>query len=202
MDLTKILSISGKPGLYKVLSQSRGGVVAISLLDGKKVSIGQTQRVSTLSDISIYVEDGDEPLAKVLEKSYERYNGELIDIELNDNESLRAFMSEVLPEHDEDRVYISDIKKVVKWYNLLHKNSLLDFSEEEPTEEEAAQEGAAQDPETADGDKKKEEAIAADNKTKTKKESTEVKKASKSTKADGPKAKATNSDKSKSSDKA
>jgi len=144
MDLSKILSIAGKPGLYQIVNQSRGGVVAKSLLDGKKVSIGQTQRVSTLSDISIYVEDGDEPLVNILKTIYESNGGTEIEIDLKDADALRNLLREALPEHDEERVYTSDIKKMVKWYNLLHKNNLLDFSEkaEEETEEETIVEEA------------------------------------------------------------
>lgn len=143
MDLSKILSIAGKPGLYQIINQSRGGVIAKSLLDGKKISIGQTQRVSTLSDISIYVEDGDEPLVNVLKTIKEKYGDMELDIDLKDNDGLRDFMSEMLPSYDQDRVYTSDIKKMVKWYNLLLKNNLLEFTEaaeEEVKEEKTAEE--------------------------------------------------------------
>ena len=136
MDLSKILSIAGKPGLYQIINQSRGGVVAKSLLDGKKISIGQTQRVSTLSDISIYVEDGDEPLVNVLKTINEKYGDKELDIDLKDNDALRNLMSEMLPSYDEDRVYASDIKKMVKWYNLLLKNDILDFTEVPEEEKE------------------------------------------------------------------
>lgn len=129
MDLSKILSIAGKPGLYQIINQSRGGVVAKSLVDGKKISIGQTQRVSTLSDISIYIEDGDEPLVNVLKTINEKYGDKELDIDLKDDAALRNLMSEMLPSYDEDRVYASDIKKMVKWYNLLLKNDILDFTE-------------------------------------------------------------------------
>ena len=150
MDLSKILSIAGKPGLFQIVNQSRGGVVAKSLIDGKKVSIGQTQRVSTLSDISIYVEGGDEPLVNILKTIYESNGGKEIDIDLKDTDALRNLLREVLPEHDEDRVYASDIKKMVKWYNLLHKNDLLDFSEE-AEEETLAEEAIVA--ESEDGEK-------------------------------------------------
>jgi len=143
MDLSKILSIAGKPGLYQIINQSRGGVIAKSLIDGKKISIGQTQRVSTLSDISIYVEDGDEPLINVLKSINEKYGDKELDIDLKDDGALRELMSEMLPTYDEDRVYTSDIKKMVKWYNLLLKNDLLDFTEvaeEEEKEEKTVEE--------------------------------------------------------------
>jgi|SRR5690554_71015 len=150
MDLSKILSIAGKPGLYQIISQSRGGVVAKSLIDGKKMSIGQTLRVSTLSDISIYVEDGDEPLQNVLKQIHEIYGDKELEIDLKDSDALRSFLREVLPEHDEERVYASDIKKVIKWYNMLLENDLLDFSEEEGESEDAAIEEAEDKEETED----------------------------------------------------
>ena len=145
MDLSKILSIAGKPGLYQIISQTRGGVVAKSLVDGKKVSIGQNLRVSTLSDISIYVEDGDEPLQAVLKNIHDIYGSKKLDVDLKDSDALRSFLREILPEHDEERVYASDIKKVIKWYNMLLENDLLDFSEEETTDGEAEDEVSAED---------------------------------------------------------
>ncbi|MCA1762810.1 MAG: DUF5606 domain-containing protein [Cryomorphaceae bacterium] len=135
MDLSKILSISGKPGLFEIISQSRGGVVVASLNDGKKMTVGQTQRVSTLSDISVYTEDGDEPLKDILKSFHEFSGGEPIEIAMNDSQELRNFFTGILPDHDEERVYASDIKKMVKWYNLLLKNEMLDFSEEETPED-------------------------------------------------------------------
>lgn len=148
MELSKILSIAGKPGLFKILHQSRGGVVVASLADGKKMSIGQTQRVSTLSDISVYKVDGDEPLEKIFEKMLAYNEGKPLDIELKDNNGLRAFFLEILPEHDEERVYTSDIKKLVKWFNTLLEKGLLEKTEEvvETVKAEANSEEAAPKP--------------------------------------------------------
>lgn len=146
MDLSKIISISGKPGLYLVMNQTRGGVLAKSLVDGKKIPISQTQRVSTLADISIYLEDGDEPLTDVFREIYKSNEGAPIDIDIKDNDALRGFLREILPEHDEDRVYASDIRKLVKWYNLLLAEGLIDL-EEEP-EEETEENAAGKDGET------------------------------------------------------
>jgi len=129
MDLSKILSIAGKPGLYKVLSQSNRGIVVSSINEGKKMAIGQTQRVSTLSDISIYTIEGDEPLRDIFEKFYERTEGKPVEIDIQNNQDLRDFFLEVLPDHDEERVYASDIKKMVKWFNLLLEKDMLDFSD-------------------------------------------------------------------------
>lgn len=147
MDLSKILSISGKPGLYQVISQSNRGVVVASLQDGKKMAIGQTQRVSTLSDISIYTMEGDEPLKDIFKSFHEYAGGESLSIDVQDKQALRDFFLEILPDHDEERVYPSDVKKMVKWYNTLLENSLLSFDESEEeaeSAEEVADEGATE----------------------------------------------------------
>jgi hypothetical protein len=147
MDLSKIISIAGKPGLFKIINQSRGGVVVVSLTDGKKMAVGQTQRVSSLSDISVYTLEGDEPLPEIFSKILETTGGEALDIDLKDQEALRGFLLEILPEHDEERVYPSDIKKMVKWYNLLLKKDLLksEPKDEEPKDEESQKGGEAED---------------------------------------------------------
>ncbi|HKK40124.1 MAG TPA: DUF5606 domain-containing protein [Cryomorphaceae bacterium] len=139
MDLSQILSITGKPGLYKILNQSRGGVVVISLNDGKKMVVGQTQRVSTLSDISIYTLEGDEPLAKIFEKMKEQSGGKEVEVDSKDPDALREYFFRIFPEHDEDRVYPSDIKKMIKWFNLLLEKGLLESTEEEKEEEAKAE---------------------------------------------------------------
>jgi len=126
MDLSKILSIAGKPGLFRILSQSRGGVVVESLTDGKKFSIGQTQRVSTLSDISMFTWDGDMPLKTIFESIQKLEKEGSIDPDFSDSAALRTFFLTVLPEHDTERVYVSDIKKLVKWYKMLQDKNLLD----------------------------------------------------------------------------
>lgn len=136
MDLSKILSIAGKPGLFQVLHQTRGGVVVVSLTDGKKMSIGQTQRVSTLSDISVYKVDGDEPLKNIFESMLTYGKGAQLDIDVKDDNGLRSFFEEIIPDFDKDRVYTSDIRKIVKWYNTLLEKGLLEPSEEEEKEEE------------------------------------------------------------------
>ncbi len=160
MDLSKILSIAGKPGLYQIINQTRGGVLAISLLDGKKTSIGQTQRVSTLSDISIYTEAGDEPLMNILQTMYKTSDGKPFDTNVKDDDALRNLMREILPEHDEERVYTSDIRKVVKWYNLLLKSDLIDLEKapEEETEEEKKSEESKTEKSANEGEPAKKKA--------------------------------------------
>ncbi len=155
MDLSKILSIAGKPGLFKVLHQTRSGVVVVSLTDGKKMSIGQTQRVSTLSDISVYKVDGDEPLKNIFESMLAYGKGAQLDIDVKDDNGLRSFFEEIIPDFDKDRVYTSDIRKIVKWYNTLLEKGLLEPSEEDEKKEEEtpakAKKSPAKDGETASG---------------------------------------------------
>ena len=130
MNLDKILSIAGKPGLFQMLTQTRGGFVAVSLLDGKKVTVNLKSNVSVLSEIAIYTLEEEMPLVSVLEKIYNKESGGKTSVAHKaDKLDLEAYFFEVLPNYDEDRVYASDIKKVVQWYNILHENKLLDFSE-------------------------------------------------------------------------
>ncbi|MFT5904024.1 MAG: hypothetical protein ACI9O2_000881 [Flammeovirgaceae bacterium] len=97
MDLTQILSIAGKPGLFKILNQSRGGVVVTSLNDGKKMVVSQTQRVSTLSDISIYTLEGDEPLSNIFEMMREQSGGKEVEIDAKDPDTLREYFFKIFP---------------------------------------------------------------------------------------------------------
>ncbi|MCW1953244.1 MAG: DUF5606 domain-containing protein [Flavobacteriia bacterium] len=141
MNLDKILSIAGKPGLFQMLTQTRGGFVAVSLLDGKKVTVNLKSNVSVLSEIAIYTLEEEMPLVSVLEKIHIKESGGKTSVAHKaDKLDLEAYFFEVLPNYDEDRVYASDIKKVVQWYNILHENKLLDFSEK--ATKVAAEEGA------------------------------------------------------------
>ncbi|EGV42931.1 hypothetical protein BZARG_2435 [Bizionia argentinensis JUB59] len=140
MSLEKVLSIAGKPGLYKMIAQTRGGFVAESLLDGKKISVGVHHNVSILSEIAIYTLTEEKPLREVLKLIKEKESGNETTVSHKESkDKLEEYFFEILPDYDEDRVYPSDIKKIIQWYNLLQKNDLLDFEEEaEPaaTEEE------------------------------------------------------------------
>ena len=140
MSLDKILSIAGKPGLYKLITQTRSGFVAESLLDGKKITVGLRNNVSVLSEIAIYTLEEELPLREVFLKIQVKEKGDKTSIpHKSDKIKLEEYFFEVLPDYDEDRVYPSDIKKVVQWYNILHSNGITDFSEnneEESSEEE------------------------------------------------------------------
>jgi len=129
MSLEKILSISGKPGLYKLENQTRTGFLAISLLDGKKISVSARQNVSLLSEIAIYTLTEELPLREVFLKISKKEDGGEAINHKSSKDQLEEYFFEVLPDYDEDRVYVSDIKKIVQWYNLLLKNGISDFSE-------------------------------------------------------------------------
>lgn len=138
MNLEKILSISGKPGLYQLVKQTRTGFLAESLIDGKKLSVNARQNVSLLSEIAIYTLTEEKPLREVFLKIYEKEDGGEAINHKSSKDQLEEYFFEILPDYDEDRVYASDIKKVVQWYNLLLKNGITDFSEkEDETETEA-----------------------------------------------------------------
>jgi hypothetical protein len=135
MSLDKILSIAGKPGLYQIVTQTRTGAVVESLIDKKRITVGAHSNISILSEIAIYTLTEEVPLRDVLKKVKDKENGKPTSISHKDGkDTLEEFFFEVLPDYDEDRVYPSDIKKVVQWYNLLQKNDLLDALE---TDEDA-----------------------------------------------------------------
>lgn len=137
MALEKVLAISGKPGLYKLVTQTRTGFIAESLIDQKRLSIGIQQNVSVLSEIAIYTLTEEVPLADVFRKISEKENGQETAISHKDSkDKLEEYFFEVLPDYDEDRVYVSDIKKVIQWYNLLVKNDLLNLEEVTTSDEE------------------------------------------------------------------
>ncbi|QYA25797.1 hypothetical protein G3I01_09850 [Gramella sp. MT6] len=135
MGLDKILAISGKPGLYELTAQTRGGFVAKSLLDGKKIAVNMRHNVSILSEIAIYTYTEEIPLGEVFQKIKEKENGEEAISHKASKKELEDYFSEVLPDYDEDRVYASDMKKIFQWYNILIKNGFTDFSKEEKAEE-------------------------------------------------------------------
>lgn len=137
MSLEKILSIGGKPGLFKLVTQTRSGFVAASLLDGKKITVGMQSNVSVLSEIAIYTLEEELPLRDVFQKILIKEKGGKTAIpHKSDKIKLEEYFFEVLPNYDEDRVYASDIKKVIQWYNILVDNKITDFS----SDEEAASE--------------------------------------------------------------
>ena len=137
--LKTILSISGKSGLYKLVSQGKNMLIVESLADKKRMPAYGTDKMISLGDIAMYTDDEDVPLQEVFLSIKKKENGQPININIKTAtpDELRQYMGEVLPTFDRDRVHLSDIKKLIAWYNLLVANNLTDF---EPAEEETAEE--------------------------------------------------------------
>ena len=119
MELKEILAISGQPGLYKYVAQSSRGVIVESLSDGKRMNAASNSKVSALTEISIFTEGEDIPLAEVFTKIYEHTQGQPAISHKEAPEKLKAYFAEILPEYDRDRVHVSDMKKVFSWFNTL-----------------------------------------------------------------------------------
>jgi hypothetical protein len=128
--LKGILAISGQPGLYKVISEGKNSVVIESLLTGKKSTAYADAKMSTLEDIAIYTLTEDIPLKKVLRKIFDKENGGQAIDPKSSPDDLKKYFEEVLPEYDKSRVYGSDVKKVILWYNLLNEKGLLVFDDD------------------------------------------------------------------------
>lgn len=138
MSLDKVLSISGKPGLYELKIQTRTGFIAESLVDGKRSTIGLKHNVSLLSEISIYTYSGEVKLFDVFKSIATKENNGPAVSHKDDNSILVEYFREIMPEFDEERVYVSDIKKVLNWYNIVQKKGMFTestFQEVEVSEE-------------------------------------------------------------------
>lgn len=139
MNLKDILAISGMSGLYKFVSQGRNGVIIEGLVDKKRMNASASARVSALEDIAIYTDDKEIPLKEVLRRIYQKENAkEAIDPK-SDNDKLKKYFKEIVPNYDQEKVYVSDMKKVFTWYNLLLSLNMIDL-EEDPKEEEKTEE--------------------------------------------------------------
>ena len=137
--LKTILSISGKPGLYRLVSQGKNMLIVESLIDKKRMPAYGKEKIVSLGDIAMYTDADDVPLRDILASMKKKENGEPVALDLKkaSQEELRDYMASVLPNFDRDRVHVSDIKKLISWYNLLVANGLTDFEESAPETEEA-----------------------------------------------------------------
>ena len=140
IQLKDILAISGKGGLFKFIAQARNGIVVESLEDQKRHVAAATARVSSLEDIAIFTIDEEVPLADIFYMISEKSEGKETLSHKAPVEELKSQFKELVPEYDEDRVYVSDIKKVFQWYNQLLQHELLEvIDKEEDQEEESAE---------------------------------------------------------------
>ena len=138
--LKKILSISGKPGLYRLISYGKGIIIVENVTDNKRMPAYTRDKIIALGDIAIYTDDTEVPLADVLTTIAEKYNSQVLYTKLYKSAAqLQQFFEEVLPNYDHDRVYNTDIKKIISWYNTLISAGITDFSiksEEESAKQE------------------------------------------------------------------
>jgi hypothetical protein len=135
VSLEKILSVSGKPGIFQLIAGGKNIIVAESLVDGKRLPIHPNQRVSSLSDISIFTIEEDVPLKDVFGKMKEHYQSAIAIDHKSESKTLRSEIEKFLPTYDSERVYDSDIKKLFQWYNILQSKDMLEFEEAEDTAE-------------------------------------------------------------------
>lgn len=150
MDLSGIISISGRPGLYKVITQGKNSIIVESLIDGKRFPAYATDRISALDDISIYTLEGDTPLKEIFNDIFEKEDGGKAPSHKKDAATLQGYLLEILPDYDEERVYASDIKKLFQWYNLLLSSGNLKPDEEAKAETEVpAEEKVEEKPKAA-----------------------------------------------------
>ena len=151
MNLTGIIAISGRPGLYKVIAQGKNNIIVESLIDNKRFPAYATDKISALDDISIYTYDEDAPLKDLLTAIYKKEDGKMCPSHKESLTVLQNYLLELLPNYDQERVYSSDVKKMFQWYNLLHKSGNLKMEEEateviEKVEEETQSETAIKKP--------------------------------------------------------
>lgn len=145
--LSKILSVTGRPGLYKLISTGKNLNIVESLADGKRIPVYAQEKVVALSDVSIYTNDGDAPLRDVLKKMKEKEDGRQLSLgSKSSGKELFAYLEEVLPDYSRESVYASDVKKLVSWYNLLVEKNI-DLDEVETTDEVTDEVPAAEEEE-------------------------------------------------------
>jgi len=128
MELKDILSVSGKPGLFKTIAQTKNGVIIESLTDGKRIQAFASDKISSLGEISIFTVSEDMPLREVFRLIQEKSSEQPVPDSKADDSTLKAFFEAVLPDYDRERVYTSHIRKLVQWYNMLIANGITDFS--------------------------------------------------------------------------
>ena len=133
--LKMILSIAGKPGLFKLVSQGKNMLIVESIADKKRIPVYAKDKVVSLGDIAIYTEDEEKPLYEVFNAIREKEEGKIVEINTKDKETAFAYFEKVLPTFDKDSVYANDIKKIISWYNILTADGMTDFSPKEETEE-------------------------------------------------------------------
>ena len=155
MVLKDILSISGEPGLYKFIAQGKNAIIVEQIETGKRSSAFSSAKVSSLEDISVFTENEDLPLGKVFDKIYDKESGGPSIDAKSDPEKLKKYFEEVIPDYSREKVYISDIKKIILWYNLLQKKNMLVKEEPEKPADPVKSDSETGKPQTGEKKKKK-----------------------------------------------
>lgn len=130
MNLKDILSITGKPGLFKTVAQAKNGVIVESISDGKRFQVFANDKISSLEEISIFTNADDLPLKEVIKRIYDKENGAVAVDPKSDDKAMREYFASVVPEYDQERVYVSHIRKILAWYNLLNSHQLIVWDDE------------------------------------------------------------------------
>lgn len=130
IDLTGIISISGQPGLFKIVAQSKNGIIVEGLADKKRLNVYASTKVSTLSDISMFTTGDDKPIEEIMTSVFEKEKGGAAIDNKADDKAIEKYFSEILPEYDKERVYISNMRKLINWYNALQTTGNLKKKEE------------------------------------------------------------------------
>ncbi|HOT89179.1 MAG TPA: DUF5606 domain-containing protein [Bacteroidales bacterium] len=134
MDLSKIMSVSGKSGLFLSIGQTKNGLIVESLVDKKRFPVYVSDKVSSLADISVFTNDKDIPLKEIFKKISEKENMQTCIDSKSDDKKIKTYFEEILPDYDKERVYVSDMRKMLSWYNLLQSLKMLSFEEEKNEE--------------------------------------------------------------------
>lgn len=138
IDLTGIISISGQPGLFEIVAQSKNGIIVEGLADKKRVNVYASTKVSTLSDISMFTTGDDKPIEEIMTAAFEKEKGGPAIDNKSDDKAIEKYFSEILPEYDKERVYVSNMRKLINWYNALQSSGNLKQKEENKEGEDKA----------------------------------------------------------------
>lgn len=136
IDLTGIIAISGQPGLFKIIAQSKNGIIVEGLADKKRVNVYASTKVSTLSDISMFTTGEDKPIEEIMFSVFEKENGGAAIDGKADDKAIEKYFGEILPDYDKERVYVSNMRKLFSWYNALQVSGNLKKKEENAENEE------------------------------------------------------------------
>ncbi len=150
MDLSKIMTVSGKPGLYKVVAQTRNGLIVESMQDGKRMPVFANDRSSALEDISVFTYEKDMPLKELLWAVYQQHEGQEGPDPKSSPDTLKTAFEEVLPDYDKDRVHVSDMKKIFAWYRILLAEQMI--SDPDAETDSAENKAAGEEKETGNKD--------------------------------------------------